>query len=340
MNDLEKAKAALTDKAYPISKIAELSKVPLGTLRNYQQAPEKMVNAGWGKISAIARAYDAMNESTAQIKLTPAQYLEKIEGYFFDNSMSEQRLGRLDKVDEESLKKLLDQNEIALDQIDRKLLLAGRKIAKDQISEYGQDYVPVDPMYQRIIGLQLTDDVLYADLDLNRSVLTLWGEADGYFVHDIESDNYLVVYDVPGADKPSKERVAIDSETGTIGYWYGEKWGETGKYIPVHEISEHGLACIATVAHRSYNIYNELIANNNPCLITRVYNDAVSSSTKSFNARVQKLIRQADKANEEAPVDATTINGIFGKVTYRKKPFYAINVLENCIEKIKDVDVR
>ena len=80
MNDLEKAKIALANKAYSISEIARRSGVPLGTLRTYQQNPEKMGNAGWEKINAIARAYDEMNESTApQIKLTPAQYLEKIE---------------------------------------------------------------------------------------------------------------------------------------------------------------------------------------------------------------------------------------------------------------------
>lgn len=63
MNDLEKAQEAIQNKNYRLKEIAEKSGVSPETLKNYQRHPEKMGNAAWLKITAIAKAYDEMKEA-------------------------------------------------------------------------------------------------------------------------------------------------------------------------------------------------------------------------------------------------------------------------------------
>lgn len=62
MDDLQKAQEAIRNRNYSLAEIAERNGVSLNTLKNYQRAPEKMGNAAWLKITAIARAYDEMKD--------------------------------------------------------------------------------------------------------------------------------------------------------------------------------------------------------------------------------------------------------------------------------------
>lgn len=63
MDDLQKAQEAIKNRNYPLAEISKRSSVSLNTLKNYQRHPEKMGNAAWLKITAIARAYDEMKEA-------------------------------------------------------------------------------------------------------------------------------------------------------------------------------------------------------------------------------------------------------------------------------------
>lgn len=179
------------------------------------------------------------------------------------------------------------------------------------------------------------------------------GEEDGRYIHDLETDNYLIAYEERTKEEYNENcAVAIDLESGTIGYFEnGERplssdfvgddiHPHYNKYTPVKVLGTRELGEIANVIYMPHR-YDGLDANRR---ITRVFNGIKHRDAKTFNFRVKYLLKQAKEATENAPVKTTTIDmSPFYKGwkpwQQRTKAEYAVDVPENAIKKYKDIDL-
>lgn len=203
---------------------------------------------------------------------------------------------------------------------------------------------------RRVKSLSLEDGTLYARLDPVLAVRVLGGVAYAEYIHDADTDGYVIVYKGDMGFKYNPEdglAVAIDLVTGTIGFWEN---GESrdyyndsphrhhlNKYTPVYALEQDDLEVVAEAIYnpwRKYITYGHEVKRT----VTRVFNGVKYEYADEFWAWVKQLVKQAEDANVNAAVKPIPIIGEpFGLGDYvaRHKTQYRADFAMNAIVKFQ-----
>lgn len=209
---------------------------------------------------------------------------------------------------------------------------AAEKLRKEgkltQEEDFGDGFGQGD---HRVESLELEDGTLYAHLNPIQAVHVLGGVADGRYVHDTETDGYLIVYEGNLGYKYNPAdglEVAIDLVTGTIGYWQNGEYSmasdpvddsdyrhHLNKYTPVYTLAR---ADLEVVAESIYNPWRKYITAGIEIKrsVTRVFNGIKYKCADEFWAWVKQLVKQAEYLNTHLAAEPIYIEGQFGLGDY------------------------
>lgn len=216
---------------------------------------------------------------------------------------------------------LYDRYEIALeDGAAEKLRKEGKLTQGEDFGDgFGQDD-------HRIESLELKDGTLYAHLKPIQAVRVLGGVSYGKFVHDTDTDGYLIVYEGGLGYKYNPAdglEVAIDLVTGTIGYWQNGEYSmasdslddsdyrhHLNKYTPVYALEK---ADLEVVAEAIYNPWRKIITAGLEVerTVTRVFNGIKYKCADEFWAWVQQLVKQAEYLNTHLAAEPIYVESSF-----------------------------
>lgn len=207
---------------------------------------------------------------------------------------------------------LYDRYKINLDPGAAKKLTKDGKLSRDY---FGDSFPQND---RRVESLELKDGTLYAHLKSIQSVRVLGGLAYGTYVHDTDTDSYVIVY--KGDDMGYKYNpedgleVAIDLFTGTIGFWEDGKQpmretyyysdyphrSHLNKYTPVYALTQDDLE---VVADSIYNPWRKIIdCHEIDRSVARVYNGVKYKYAHEFWTWVKQLVAQVEYVNEHPAI--------------------------------------
>lgn len=207
---------------------------------------------------------------------------------------------------------------------------------------------------RRVRSLELEDGTLYANLDPIQAVRVLGGVSYAHYVHDADTDGYVLVYTMGYKYNPEDRlEVAIDLVTGTIGLWENGEYSissdgyddsdrrqHLNKYTPVYALEQ---ADLEVVAEGIYDPWRKYITSGIEIerSVTRVFNGIKYENADEFWTWVKQLVKQAEYLNTHAAVQPVPIESPFeglGDYVAHYKTEYRPDFNLNMVVKFQTVD--
>lgn len=207
---------------------------------------------------------------------------------------------------------------------------------------------------RRVKSLELEDGTLYAHLDPIQAVRVLGGVSYAHYVHDADTDGYVIVYNMGYKYNPEDHlEVAIDLVTGTIGLWENGEYSissddyddsdrrqHLNKYTPVYALEQ---ADLEVVAEGIYDPWRKYITSGIEIerSVTRVFNGIKYKCADEFWAWVKQLVKQAEYLNTHLAAEPIYVEGQFGLGDYvaHHATKYRPDFNKNMVVKFQTVDV-
>lgn len=206
----------------------------------------------------------------------------------------------------------------------------------------------------RVRSLELEDGNLYANLDAIQAVRVLGGVSYAHYVHDADTDGYVLVYTMGYNYNPEDRlEVAIDLVTGTIGLWENGEYSissddyddsdrhqHLNAYTPVYALEQ---ADLEVVAEGIYDPWRKYITSGIQIerSVTRVFNGIKYKCADEFWAWVKQLVKQAEYLNAHLAAEPIYVEGQFGLGDYvaHHATKYRPDFNKNMVVKFQTVDV-